>query len=94
MAVGQATLAFGAVPGLGEASVVVTGQAAILGTSLVEAFFQEAVTGTNDAVQHRQAGWAIRLTCGAIVAGTGFTIFADVEEGFAVGDFTVQWVWN
>jgi hypothetical protein len=34
------------------------------------------------------------LVCGAIVAGTGFTIFAQAPAAPEYGQFTIDWVWN
>lgn len=92
MAVGTATLAFGATPA-GEASVAVTGQGSILTTSQVEAWIEGATTADNDENMHLMAGALMRVTCGIPVAATGFTIYADVLAGEVTGDFTVSWAW-
>lgn len=90
---GTAVLDFGATP-TDSGSVVVTGQAGILAGSHVEAFFMRETTADNGLDEHEQAGAIIRLTCGNIVAGTGFTIYATVLVGFATGQFNVRWVWS
>ncbi len=92
MATGTAILDFGATPAF-EATVVVTGQAGILAASLVEAFFMTDTTADNGLVEHEQAKAMCSLSCGSIVAGTGFTIKGTVLLGFATGKFNVHWVW-
>lgn len=92
MAVGTATLDFGATPAA-EASVSVTGQAAILAGSSVEAWAQGATTAGNNENAHLFAGVGMKLTCGIPVAGTGFTIYATTVAGLATDTFTVQWAW-
>jgi len=91
---GTATLDFGATP-TDEATVAVTGQAGIIAGSHVEAFFMRETTGGENGVEDHE-GMAIycRLVVGAIVAGTGFTIFATMLAGYATGQFNVRWVWN
>jgi hypothetical protein len=77
------------------ASVAVTGQAGIIAGSHVEAFFMHAdSTASNTTDDHEQAASACRLSCGSIVAGTGFTITATPLAGQMSGTFTVRWVWN
>ena len=93
-ATGTATIDFGAAPGTNVTSLVVTGQAAILAGSLVEAFMM-ADTTVSGAVGHNAEEHKlvpIKLTCGSIVAGTGFTIFAETEWRLS-GTFQVRWVW-
>lgn len=91
---GTTTINFGVatIPWTVDASVDVTGQAAILSTSLVEAWIM-AGTATADHSEDEHMIEDIRLICGIPTAGTGFTIF-----GFTVtpvyGQYTVQWVWN
>lgn len=92
MATGTATLNFGATPA-NEASVVVTGQTAILANSQVEAYFMLDSTADNGVDEHEQAKAMCSLVCGSIVPGVGFTIKGTVLLGFATGQFTVHWVW-
>jgi hypothetical protein len=66
-------LDFGAFPGASDANVVVTGQAGILAGSLVEAWLLPADTADHKADEHRVE--TIQIMAGAIVAGTGFTIY-------------------
>jgi hypothetical protein len=70
---GTATLNFGAFPGGSDASVAVTGQAAILAGSLVEAWLFPTATADHTADEH----WVetIKVSAGNVVAGTGFTIY-------------------
>ena len=92
-AVGTGTIAFGAAPGLNETTLVITGQTAIAANSLAEAFVMEEVLGAKTANDHGYMNLFVRLTCGALVAGTGFTIYAKSKEKMT-GSFTVKWVWQ
>lgn len=78
---GTALLDFGAFPGASDASIVITGQAGILSTSLVEAWIFPAATADHSADEH----WveSLRVFAGNVVAGTGFTIYGlnDCEFG-------------
>jgi hypothetical protein len=73
MATGTATLDFGAFPGKSDASVVVTGQAAIVAGSLVEAWIRPADTADHLADEHMVE--TLKVFAGNIQAGTGFTIY-------------------
>lgn len=90
---GTTTINFGAFPGNNEASVVVTGQAAIVGGSLAEAFVMEEASSNFTAVDHSYFNLLVTLACGTIVAGTGFTIQARSLEKLQ-GIWNVKWVWN
>jgi len=94
-ATGTATLNFGAASAQTlDTSVAVTGQAGILSGSQVEAYLMADTTSDHSADEHVMAAQMMDLVCGAIVAGTGFTIFATVRENAGlVGQFTVHWVW-
>lgn len=95
MATGQgtATIDFGAFPGSNEASVAVTGQAAILATSKAEAYLMgDDTSGTHTAADHRYVGLFLALTCGTPTAATGFTIHARSTEQLE-GTYSVRWVW-
>jgi hypothetical protein len=90
---GTATIDFGAWPGSNEASATVAGQADIEATSGVEAWFMgDDTSADHTAADHRYAPCFIHLTCGSIVAGTGFTIFARSTEKMT-GTWSVRWVW-
>ena len=97
MATGQgtATLTFGTAASRDiYAESVVTGQAGILSTSKVEAYFMDDSTSDHSADEHVMASGVIDLVCGAVVAGTGFTIYGIAREKYGVvGGFTVRWVW-
>lgn len=73
MPLGTATLDFGAFPGKSDASVDVTGQAAIAAGSLVEAWIRPAATADHSADEHMLE--TLRVFAGNIVPGTGFTIY-------------------
>ena len=73
MASGVATLDFGAFPGVMEAAVVITGQAAILATSLVEAWRMPTVA-TADKTTDEQKVESLRVLADTISVGVGFTI--------------------
>lgn len=92
MPTGTAILDFGSTP-TDTASVVVTGQAGIVAGSDVEAFFMRQATGDNAVEEHEQAAVLCPLICGAIVAGTGFTIFARtlMNSVLGKGTFNVRW---
>lgn len=70
---GTATLDFGAFPGKSDASVDVTGQAAIVAGSLVEAWLRLEASADHSADEHLIE--TLRVAAGNIVAGTGFTIY-------------------
>jgi hypothetical protein len=71
---GTTTVNFGAFPGSTDTTVVITGQAGILSTSLVEAWIFPVATADHSADEH----WVekIRVAAGNIVTATGFTIYA------------------
>ena len=90
MAIGTATLNFGAAPGSQFASVAVTGQTGILTTSNVEAFMMSETSADNTEMVHRIA--PVVLRCGTISAGVGFTIYAYCQWNLS-NTMTVRWVW-
>jgi hypothetical protein len=69
---GTVELDFGAFPGASDASVAVTGQAAIIAGSLVEAWFRPVDTADHSADEHMLE--TIKVFAHSIVPGTGFTI--------------------
>ena len=93
---GTTTVDFGAFPGKSDASVAVTGQAGIVAGSLVEAWIRPVDTADHLADEHLVE--TMRVMAGAIVAGTGFTIYAlnsgQVGNTMLYGLWTVAWVWN
>ena len=70
---GVTTVNFGAFPGSSDASVVVTGQAGIVGASQIEAWILPAVTADHSADEH--VFDTLKVIAGDIVAATGFTIY-------------------
>lgn len=71
---GTATVNFGAFPGSSDATVVITGQAGILATSIVQAWIRPVATADHSADEHVIEH--IKVVARDIVAGTGFTIHA------------------
>jgi hypothetical protein len=91
---GTATIDFGAFPGSNAASVAVTGQSSISGTSKAEAFIMsDDTSGGHTAADHRYAAALLGLTCGTPSAGVGFTIHARCLEKMQ-GAFSLRWVWS
>lgn len=74
MASGITTIDFGAFPGKSDASVAVTGQAAIVAGSIVGASLRLVATADHSADEHMLESLAV--FAGNISAGTGFTIYA------------------
>ena len=91
MATGTATIDFGAWPGGNTCELAITGQAAILTTSLVEAFIMGDSTADHNVDEHLLAPF--RLVCGVPTAATGFTIYA-TSDLVLTGTFKVRWVWT
>lgn len=90
---GTAILDFGAFPGSNEASVVVSGQAAIGATSKADAFVMgDDSTGDHTANDHRYFVALAGLSCGTPTAATGFTIYARSFEKLQ-GTYQVRWIW-
>ena len=71
---------FGAFPGSNEASVNVTGQASIASDSETDAWFVSSATGDHTANDHAYAPCFVALTTGAVVPGTGFTVYGRSPE--------------
>lgn len=92
MAQGTLRLDFGPFPGKTDTSVAVTGQASILAGSLVEAWVLPAATADHSADEH----WLDKplVTACAVVAGTGFSIYALAPTNQLYGLWNVAWVWN
>lgn len=75
-----------------EGSIAVTGQTGIVAGSAVEAWIRVVASGSTTA---DEALWEdLKITAGTIVAGTGFTIYAEVRRGYAHGTYTINYVWN
>ena len=91
---GTATLNFGAAKGSNEASIAVTGQASISGTSKAEAYWMaDDTTADHTANDHKYVPLFVELTCGTPSAGTGFTIYGRSTE-YMQGTFQCRWVWS
>lgn len=92
--VGTATIDFGAAPGGQEASVAVTGQASIGATSKVEVFVMADDTTTDHTTtDHRYMPLFAVFTAGALIAGTGFTIYGRAIDKLS-GQWALRWVWS
>jgi hypothetical protein len=91
---GSATLAFGAAPGGGVASAVITGQTGIGASSRVRAWIMAETSADHNAYEHALIfPNRIGLSAGDIVAGVGFTIYAETELQLT-GSVSVQWEWS
>lgn len=100
---GSTTIDFGASPGAFDATSVVTGQALILGSSLVEAWLIPVATSDHSVDEHLVDG-PVQIEAGAIVAATGFTIYARAPNNPGAGpkadairltgQWSIAWVWN
>jgi hypothetical protein len=94
MPVGSVLLDFGtAAQRQQDVSAAVTGQTAIAGNSVVEAWMMADSSADNDPDAHVMAASMVALVCRDVVAGTGFTIQA-LGDGTITGTFLVRWVWN
>lgn len=84
---GTAILDFGAFPGVSDATVAVTGQAGILGTSLVEAWIRPVATADHSADEHMLE--TFKVFAANIIPATGFTIYgfntSEHHEGLLPG---------
>jgi hypothetical protein len=90
---GTAIIDFGAFPGSNEASIAVTGQAAISATSKAEAYVMgDDATSDHTASDHRYFVCLVGLSCGTPTVATGFTIYARSFEKLQ-GTYKVRWVW-
>lgn len=89
---GSTTISFGVFPGSNEASVVVTGIGTIGASAKAEAFFMRSTSANHTVNDHSYAALFTGLTCGDVVASTGFTIYARSTEKLS-GAFTLQYVW-
>ena len=88
---GTVTLDFGATPAE-TASVTVTGQTWVASGSQIKAFFMRSTTAGNSADEHEEGGAMCPLVVGDLVAGTGFTIYANPINSYGLGQFTVGFI--
>jgi hypothetical protein len=77
-----------------QATVVVTGQTAILADTSVDVWIQQDSTTNNAADAHQIANILTSLTVGAVVAGTGFTIYAFSPDRDVFGQFKIRWQYS
>lgn len=88
---GTAIIDFGATAG-DTASIDITGQTGITGTSYVDAWIVPSVSTDHSVDEHLLED--LDIMAGNVVAGTGFTIYAICRVGSAYGKFNIQWAWN
>lgn len=92
-AIGTAIIDFGAFPGAAQASVAVPGQAAILTTSAAEAWIRPQDATANHTVDEHIVE-NVKIVAGNIVAGVGFTIYAECTlGGLLTNTYNCNWVW-
>jgi hypothetical protein len=90
---GSTTIDFGSAPGANETSAVVTGIAGIGGSAKVSAFVMGTDTsGSHTADDHKYFETLATLSCGAVSAGVGFTVYARSIHKLT-GTWTVRYVW-
>jgi hypothetical protein len=90
--VGEAEVDFGAFPGLNEASVAVTGQAGIIAGSKIVVSVSATATADHTVSDATYAASLIGVSAGAIVAATGFTIYARSFQKMQ-GKFLINYSW-
>ncbi len=89
VASGVATVNFGAFPGASDAQATVADPGVLAGSTVIAAI-QPAATADHSADEHWVEEIAVRA--GAIVAGTGFTIFARAGGAPLYGAWNVSWI--
>lgn len=87
---GSTAIDFGSAPGTNFVSVDVTGQTAITGTSKIKVYKVIQATATHNEYEHIIV--PLELSAGNIVAGTGFTIYANTDLRLD-GTFNINWEW-
>lgn len=85
-------LDFGTV-GSNHATQVVTGQSGITATSVADAWIMGDASTTKTQNDHLYAALAIKVKCGNIVPGVGFTIYATSPYKLT-GRYKIRWVWR
>jgi hypothetical protein len=85
---GSGILDFGSTPGKQYVTLTITGQAGISATSKIKAYLMAVATAEHNAIEH--AIVPMKIVCGDIVDGTGFTIHAS-SEFTLTGTFNVYW---
>jgi hypothetical protein len=89
---GQALINFGVLPGSNEASVVIS-DATILSTSVPIAQYAAIATSDHTVSDHTYISLVSELSCGAPIAGVGFTIYATSIEKMS-GTFNIVYTWS
>jgi hypothetical protein len=91
---GTATLNFGTGTGSATSTATVTGQASIGASSRIRVWFMAVATAHHNAEEHGLIfPTRVGLSAGNIVAGVGFTIYAETELQLT-GDVSVCWEWS
>lgn len=91
-AAGSAIIDFGAWPGSPETSISITGQFSISSNSFLSANLLAQDTDDHSADEV----WVDppTITAGNVVAGSGFTIYAQAHTGNLYGKYPVNWIWK
>lgn len=74
-----------------SAETVVIDQANIQSDSYVEAWMEGDSTADHSPDEHLIE--PIKLTCGNIVPGVGFTIYGETKFGTTLGEYKIRWIW-
>lgn len=91
---GSTLLDFGAAPGTNVATVDVTGQTGILGSSNVECWIQGSDhSDDHNAYEHALAPQLFSVLPTTITPGVGFTIQGTSLTQRISGNWSVRWVW-
>ena len=89
---GHATASFGSIGSfLNSTTVVITGQTGITDVSFVEAWLNIRATAEHSVDEIIFD--PIEVRAGNIVPGTGFTIYCNMLDGSAYGNYVIDWVW-
>ena len=89
---GHTTVDFGAFPGRTQARVSITGQAAIVTASDVDAWVRCEDSADHSAEEHGIEDFEAQAQ--SIVAATGFEIVVRPRVGRCYGLYNISWVWN
>jgi hypothetical protein len=93
MAVGTGIIDFGSTPSE-EATLTITGQAGLVSTTHIEAWFQHGdSTADNGVTEHEEAAAICPLACKWTVDGS-FQVIAMPIAGLGIGTFKFHWAWS
>ena len=92
-ATGTAIVDFGAFPGTDIATLAITGQSSITGSSMVEAYLDPTAADTADHSSDEHLVADIDVRCSALVAAAGFMINLIGRDSIHYGKWNVIWVW-